>query len=170
MGIINTIILILLGLLLFFGLYKGFIKQVFSIGAWFLAILVPFLFSKPVTSLIGESKDNSAFGTRSLVFVGLFILTFLIVKIIGHKIGNTIQKGALGWIDRFLGGLWGAAKGLIIVSLALLLIKGIVSIPFIGTPVLEFITSDLKLGSSEFGIGKYLYENNLLLKLIKVLM
>lgn len=169
MGIVDTIIIIILGLLLFFGLYKGFIKQVFSIGAWFLAVLVPFLFSGKVTELIGDKLPDTGLSANSLVFAGLFILTFIIVKIIGHKLGKSVQKGALGWVDRLLGGIWGLAKGLLIVSVVLLLAKGLTSLPLVGEKILEFITIQLKLGTPGFTPAKYLYENNLLLKLIELI-
>ena len=169
MGIIDTIIIIVLGLLLLFGLYKGLIKQIFSIGAWFLAVLVPFLFSNQITALIGDKLPNTGLSANSLVFAGLFIITFVIVKIIGHSLGKSVQKGALGWIDRILGGVWGLAKGLLIISVILLLAKGLTSLPFVGDKVLEVLTKQLQLGTPGFSLGKYLYENNLLLKLIELL-
>ncbi len=169
MGTIDTIILIILGLLLFFGLYKGFVKQVFSIAAWILAIGIPFFFTKPVTKLIGDMDIIKSSNLSSFIFVGLFIITFIIVKIIGHKLGKSIQKGALGLVDRILGGAWGLAKGLIIISLALLILKGLTTLPLIGDSVLKFVNTELKLNEEGFGIGKYLYNNNLLPILINML-
>lgn len=169
MGIIDTVIIILLLLLFLLGLYKGFIKQAFSIIAWFLAVLVPFLFSSKITELFGDKLPETAIGTNSLVFVCLFVITFIIVKIIGHNLGKSVQKGALGWIDRFLGGIWGLAKGLLIVCVVLLLLKGLTTIPLLGEKVSDFLTIQLKLNSEGFLPGKYLYENNLLLKLIELI-
>lgn len=169
MGIIDTIIIILLVLLFLWGLYKGFIKQAFSLVAWFLAILVPFLFSSKITELFGDKIPETALGTNSLVFVCLFVLTFVIVKIVGHALGKSVQKGALGWVDRFLGGIWGLAKGLLIICVVLLLFKGLASLPIIGGKVDTFISAQLKLGTEGFLPGKYLYENNLLLKLIELI-
>ena len=166
MGTIDTAILIVFGVFLFLGIYKGFVKSVFSIAAWVIAFIVPFFLSKPATLLIAKFDSSGKFATGSIVFVGLFILTFIIVKIIGHNLSKSVKKGALGLVDRLLGGIWGAARALLIISLVLLLLKGIANLPLVGEGVLKFLTNDLKLNSNANSIGKYLYLNNLLPKFI----
>lgn len=167
MGIIDTVIIILLSVLVVTGFAKGFIKQIFSIGAWALAIIVPITFTGVVNNLIGDKLPNVSIGTTSIIFVGLFIVTFIIIKIIGHSLGKSVQKGALGWVDRLLGLAWGLAKGLIIICVFFLVVKFLTTLPLIGNTVLEFISKDLELEKESFMVGRYLYNNNLLLKLLE---
>lgn len=169
MGIIDTAIIILLGVLVFLGLAKGFVKQVFSMGAWILALAVPLLFGKTITNIFSDQIPDTALGKSSLVFIALFLVTFILMKIIGHMFSKSVKKGALGWVDRLLGVVWGLAKGLVIISVVLLLAKALTTLPFIGEDVLTFLTNDMKLGSTQFMPGRYLYENNLLLKFIESL-
>lgn len=169
MGIIDTAIIILLGVLVFLGLLKGFVRQIFSMGAWILALAIPIIFGKTITNIFSDQIPDTALGKSSLVFIGLFLLTFIIVKVLGHIFSKSVKKGALGWIDRFLGMVWGATKGLVIISVVLLLAKALTTLPLIGEEVLGFLSNDLKLGTEGFLPGKFLYENNLLVKFIESL-
>lgn len=169
MGIIDTAIIILLGVLVFLGLLKGFVRQIFSMGAWILALAVPIIFGKTITNIFSDQIPDTALGKSSLVFIGLFLLTFIIVKVLGHIFSKSVKKGALGWVDRFLGMVWGATKGLVIISVVLLLAKALTTLPLIGEEVLGFLSNDLKLGTEGFLPGKFLYENNLLVKFIESL-
>ncbi|MFA5543282.1 MAG: CvpA family protein [Bacilli bacterium] len=169
MGIIDTAIIILLGVLVFLGLLKGFVRQIFSMGAWILALAIPIIFGKTITNIFSDQIPDTALGKSSLVFIGLFLLTFIIVKVLGHIFSKSVKKGALGWVDRFLGMVWGATKGLVIISVVLLLAKALTTLPLIGEEVLGFLSNDLKLGTEGFLPGKFLYENNLLVKFIESL-
>ena len=168
MGIVDIIIIGLLVLLLIIGISKGFVKQAFSLIAWAAAIIVPLLFYGPVTKLVAGDVDLIPFSTTAIVFVGLFIGTFVVVKIIGAIFGNNLHKTAIGVVDRLLGAAWGVAKGLVIVSLIFLAMEWMADLPLIGEKITDFIASNITVESS-IGIGKYLYENNLILKLMEAL-
>ncbi len=167
MGIIDTVIIILFGVLVVIGLFKGFVRQIFSFGALVLAIIVPLSFTGVATNFLGEYIPDVPVGKNVIVFVCLFLITFIIVKIIGHKLGKSVQKGALGWVDRLLGITWGALQGLIIVCLFFMFAKLLFALPFIGNTMETFIEGDLKINETGFMPGRYLYENNLLLKILE---
>lgn len=168
MAIVDIIIIGLLVLLLFIGISKGFIKQAFSLIAWAAAIIVPLFFYGPITKLVAGDVDPIPFSTTAIVFVGLFIVTFVFVKIIGSIFGKNIHKTALGFIDRLLGATWGIARALIIISLVFLVLDWLSGLPLAGETITTFISNNIT-ASSSMGIGKYLYENNLLLKLMELL-
>lgn len=168
MGIVDIVIIGLLLLLLLIGIGKGFIKQAFNIIAWLGAIVVPLLFYGPVTKIVAGDVDPVPFSTTAIVFVCLFIVTFILIKIIGKMLGDGTQKTALGIIDRLLGAAWGLAKGLIIISVVFLAINWLAGLPLIGEKIQVFIDNNI-IGHSTIGIGKYLFENNLLLKLMEVI-
>lgn len=166
MGVIDIIVIALAGVFLFIGLLKGFVHQLFSLGAWIISIVAAFMLTGPASNILSDFEIEIPTGDTAITFIAIFLITFIITKLIGKMLSKSMEKGALGFIDRLLGAVWGLAQALIIVSLLLLLAQWIITIPFIGTPVNEFITNDLQLGAEGFSIGRYLYEDNLILKIL----
>lgn len=161
MGIFDIIILVLLVILLFLGLSKGFIKQISSIFSWIIAFIVPLLFTNGVMNLF-VAEENQDFFTSAIVFASLFVGTFIIVRIIGKIFSKAVNKTPLTIFDKVLGGAWGLVKGLIIISLVFLLFQWLITAPFIGEGFNEFLTEQLKLDTDTMTIARYLYENNLI--------
>jgi uncharacterized membrane protein len=94
-------------------------------------------------------------------FIMLFILLMIILKIIFNLLNNVFDEGILGAVNRLLGGVLGLIKGGVLVSLVMLLLSTISGI----IPALNnFLVADLDSG---IGIGKFFYENNPLLVLVK---
>ncbi|MDD4212299.1 MAG: CvpA family protein [Bacilli bacterium] len=161
MGIIDIVIIALAGLLAVIGMFRGFVKELFSLGGWIISIGVAFFLSNPVAPIVVSMTGLEAgFTANALTFVGLFLVSFIIIKIISHSLSKSIQKGALGFVDRLFGIVWGLGKALIIIGLLFLAADYLKTLPFVGTTITNFMTSDLKLETETMGIGRYLYENN----------
>ncbi len=92
-------------------------------------------------------------------FIIIYLLVFIITKILAKLFGNIVRGSALGFIDGTLGAIWGAVKVTILVSLFMLGLSFIVTMPF-GDTINEWITNDMKLAEEGFGIAKFFYENN----------
>ncbi|MCK9471287.1 MAG: CvpA family protein [Bacilli bacterium] len=100
----------------------------------------------------------------ALSFIILFIGLLIILKIVINLFNVVFDRGVLGIFNKILGAALGLAKGLILISLAMLLLSTISGvIPSLN----EFIITDLKLGEEGFSIGKYFYESNPLIALFK---
>lgn len=161
MGIIDLIIIALIALLGLFGFFRGFVKQLFSLGAWLISLLLAFFLTKPLMPQIALLFNiTQSFSTSAITFIGIFVISFIIIKIIAHLLAKGIQKGALGFVDRLLGLTWGAAKALLIVSLLFLAADFLKTLPLVGPSISNFLDTDLKLTTEAIGIGRYLYENN----------
>lgn len=98
-------------------------------------------------------------------YIIIYLVIFIIVKIIAKLFGNIVRGSALGMVDGVLGAIWGAVKVCIFVSIIMLGLSLVVTMPF-GDSVNEWITTDMRLNSEEFGIAKFFYENNLILFVI----
>lgn len=166
MGTLDIIIVVFCGLLLLLGFKKGITKQLFSIGAWLIAFAASFFFAIPALIIFLGEQENISLSTQAIAYISVFLIVFIMIKLIGRAMSKSAKKSVLGIFDRLLGGAWGLAKGLIIISLLLLLMRTVITLPFIGEPILAFITEDMQLESEGFGIAKYLYENNLVLLII----
>jgi membrane protein required for colicin V production len=118
LDIILAIPIVLLGIL---GYRKGLIKEVASLVALILGIYLAIYFSDVVAKYLIEYFDIS----ERYVFIIAFILTFIGVVILVSLLGKLLDKvaslAALGIINKFLGLVFGLLKGIILMSVLILL-------------------------------------------------
>ena len=119
MTALDMAMLLLMGGMAVAGFMRGFVQEVLSLLAWFVAIVAVRLFLAPVTDLVGVSIG--AGGAASvLAFAGLFVLTFIVGKLLAKWVGERVRTSLLGPVDRVLGVGFGALKGLLVATLAFL--------------------------------------------------
>jgi len=104
------------------AMIRGFTREVFSIGSWVAAVVVAYFFWDDVLPYVqGYVEDkNIALG---LTVGGLFFLTLLIVSIITMRISDFVLDSRAGPLDRTLGFAFGAARGLLLVIIAVLFLN-----------------------------------------------
>lgn len=104
---------------------RGLIREVFSIVAFFAAIFAAIWGYRHVAPFLEGAVGNPLFATLFagfliflVVFVGITILTSMLAKA-AHS------SGEIGTLDRGAGLLFGAARGILIVSLFVLLVRAV---------------------------------------------
>jgi len=114
-----------------YGLMRGFFKEVISLGSWVLGIWAAFTFSTdlapkiiPNLPFVGQMDFFSESLLRQTALCGLLIfLAFAFVgAIINYIVNKVSDKVGLGGANRFLGMIFGAARGVLLVSIATLFI------------------------------------------------
>ncbi len=121
----NTLDWILAGVLALLAircLVRGFVAEVLSVAAYVVGLLAALLLYKPAGALI---KDKFGVATASEVigFVAVFVMAFLVVKLLERMLRQSLEAAHLETADRILGFLLGAAEGLIAISLILIVIS-----------------------------------------------
>ncbi len=119
------IAIILLSILV--GVWRGFVKEAFSLAVWVAAFLVAFQFSGSVAELMEQSISLPSART-ALAFGGLFIAVLLVGGLLTFLVGKMVEKTGLSGTDRMLGGVFGTARGVILV-LVLVLVAGLTPVP-----------------------------------------
>jgi len=105
-----------------FGMMRGFITEVISLFAWVAAIFGLKLLHGPVAKMqVGIVGSQS--GASVLAFALVFLIIYAGGKLIAGSLGRRTRSSVLGPLDRVLGFGFGALKGLIVVTLAYLLIN-----------------------------------------------
>lgn len=116
-GIVLTVVL--LSALL--AMFRGFIREVLSIAAWVAAAAAAYVFHKPLLPhlkpYLGQVPDTVALGIAAAI---VFVVTLLIVSYITMKISDFVLDSAFGPLDRSFGFLFGAARGLLLLVVAML--------------------------------------------------
>jgi membrane protein required for colicin V production len=115
---------IILGLILLFaavsGFRKGFVSELVSLAALILGIWGAVEFSYITTDFLTEQFD---FDTKYLNIIS-FIITFLVIVILVHITGSSVNKlievAMLGFLNKMAGLVFGIVKSALILSIILL--------------------------------------------------
>lgn len=99
-------------------------------------------------------------------YILIYVLSFIILKVIAHMFGKAIRGSAIGLIDGVLGFMWGCVKATIVISVAMLLLSLLTTLP-IGESINNWLIKDMKLNEDNIGIAKFIYENNPILILLE---
>jgi len=101
---------------------RGFVAEVLSVAAFAGGLLAALLLYKPAGAFVKERLGVSA-APEVLGFVGVFVIAFLLVKVIDRLVREGLEAANLERADRVLGLVLGAAEGLIVVSLLLIVLS-----------------------------------------------
>jgi len=104
------------------GAVRGFVSEALAMSAVILAVAAAVLFSSDLTGaltgLIGGSIWNQV-----IAFLLIFIVVYLVVKLVEGLLHSGVERLSLHKLDRVLGLLLGAAEGVIVVLLVLLVLS-----------------------------------------------
>jgi membrane protein required for colicin V production len=106
---------------------RGLMKEILSLLGWVISFVLANMYSESLAKLLPESIPGGT--TRLIVaFIVLFIGVKLLMALLMMAVDALIKASGLSIADRGLGGLFGLARGLVIV-LAVVLICGMTAIP-----------------------------------------
>lgn len=124
---IDYVILALIGLSAIIGLFRGFVREALSLVTWGVAIWVALSFS-PLAATYLEPYLETPSLRHIAAFAGLFITTLIAGAIINSLISLLVRKSGIGGTDRFLGLVFGVARGVLVVAI-LVLLAGLTPLP-----------------------------------------
>ena len=125
----NRLDLILVGIMLAFagiGALRGVLRESFSVAAWGLAALMAWLFS--ASAAIWFVRLGDPMISRMLGFVAVFVGVFLLVSVATFMLRLLLGPAVPGTKARVAGALLGAARGVLILVIVVLL-AGLTSLP-----------------------------------------
>lgn len=127
MSTIDWVLLAIIGASALFGLMRGLVGVLVSLGAWLLGGWAAFRFGGELAMLLasdGEPSAGQLFAGHALCFIGVMV----VVGLIGWLVRKLVQSVGLSGTDRALGLAVGVVRGMF-VACALLLVLGLTSLP-----------------------------------------
>jgi membrane protein required for colicin V production len=109
------------------GAWRGLVREVLSILGWVIAFLAANLFAGPLGPAMPDAIPSPELRIAA-AFVAVFIASLFATALIGLLLSKIVKAAGLGGVDRMLGAVFGAARGLLIV-LAGTLLAGLSSVP-----------------------------------------
>lgn len=119
---------ILLGITLVSGvlaMVRGFSREVLSVASWAAAGAAAFFFYKRFAPIVRPYVSNDLLAQAG-AGGAVFIITLIVVTIITMKIADFIIDSRVGALDRTLGFVFGAARGVLLVVVAMLFFNWLV--------------------------------------------
>ncbi|CAN7452031.1 CvpA family protein [Mesorhizobium amorphae] len=101
------------------AMVRGFSREVLSVVSWAAAAAAAFFFYKPVLPYVQPYVDNDKIAMAAAAAI-VFVIALIVVSVITLKLADWIIDSRIGALDRTLGFLYGAARGILVVAVALL--------------------------------------------------
>ncbi len=104
---------------------RGLVREVMAIAGWVAAAILAFLFLPTVEPMVREIPVVGEFVAESceLSMIGGFAIVFaislIVVSLFTPLFSSIVQRSAAGGVDQGLGFLFGVARGILLVALAL---------------------------------------------------
>jgi len=110
------------------AMVRGFVREILSVASWAIAAAAAYFLNKPLIPIIHPyiASDTVA----KVIAAGIvFILAVIIASYVTTKISDFVIDSRVGAIDRVFGLLFGAARGILILVIALAFFDWLVSKP-----------------------------------------
>jgi membrane protein required for colicin V production len=114
---IDVLVAIILLVSAGFAVFRGLIRETFAILEWVAAGYAALRFT-PVFRPLLVDYISPPWLEWIAVFIGTFLLVFIPLSILSHRLAEMVKKTEIGPIDRFLGFVFGIGRGLVIVGFA----------------------------------------------------
>ncbi len=145
-----------------FGFFRGFVKEAVSLASWLIAIWLAWRLGSAVEPMLGEWQEVPQlriWAARAFIF----IIIMMIGALLAWSVHKLVSSTGLSRPDRFLGTLFGLARGAIIVGVVVigLSLSGKDTEPwFLGAELREYCEEarELVVFYAQLG-GEYLQEN-----------
>ena len=149
MTLFDYAVLTIIGVSVLLSVIRGFVREVLALASWVIAFFTASLLSGKVADWMAGTITNDV-GRMLVAFGAVFLATLLGMSLIALAFSGLVRRAGLGMEDRLLGGVFGFARGMLIV-LALVLLGGLTAAPrqpvwheALLSPMLEAIAGKVK--------------------------
>lgn len=112
---------------------RGLVRELMAILGWIGAAIAAYYFAPGVQPLVkelpvvGEFLSDSCELSVVAAFAGVFVVGLIVAALFTPLLSGAVQRSALGGIDQALGFLFGAARGILLIAIALIVYSRVLS-------------------------------------------
>ncbi len=110
----DIVSLVILFILAVRATFRGFLTEIMAMASVIVGITVSVIFTHPVSVVLQKYIGNSFWNTI-ISFLGLFLITYLVIKIFENSLNTLIEKVHLEKLDQSLGFFLGLIEGFLLV-------------------------------------------------------
>ncbi len=119
MSVLDFAISAIMLISLLVGLFRGFIREVMSLAAWIAALWAAYAFAQTGGAYLEPYIQQSSLRIVA-AFAIIFVFALIAASLLGHLLGRVLTVSGIGGVDRSLGLLFGAGRGVVVVAALIL--------------------------------------------------
>ncbi|MFQ5583297.1 MAG: CvpA family protein [Calditrichia bacterium] len=124
MDYVDLIFGAILAFFVIIGFSKGLFREIFGLAGILGGVIAGIIFTGPLSDFfVNKAPAVPSVAIPIVCFTFIFILVFLLSRILANWLSSITRAIHLGWLNKLLGGIVGGLKGGLILSLLLLLIS-----------------------------------------------
>jgi len=127
MTVLDYIVIAVVAVSVLLGWWRGLVYEVLSLLGWVAAYVVAWLFAVDAEQYLPHSMGSEAV-RQVAAFALLFVVTLIVSGILAWLLSKLVKIAGLGWLDGFLGALFGVLRGGFLV-LVMVMLAGMTSLP-----------------------------------------
>jgi membrane protein required for colicin V production len=108
------------------AMVRGFSREVLAVVSWAAAAVAAYMFYKPVVPMVAPYISSTTVATIAAAAI-VFTIVLIIVTLITMKVADFIIDSKIGALDRALGFVFGAARGILLLVVAMLFFNWLVA-------------------------------------------
>lgn len=127
MTLFDLAVIVVVGLSILLSVIRGLVREVLALAAWLVAFIAANVLAGEVAPWMPAAVPTE--GLRLLAgFIAVFVAVLLTMSGLAILASKLVKNAGLGVEDRLLGGVFGLARGLLVVVM-LVLLGGLTSLP-----------------------------------------
>lgn len=118
---LDIFFLVIIAISTIFSLFRGMIKEIFSILSIIGGIIVAHLLYSKVAIFLMRFITSS-FWANITAFVVIFLIVCVLINLVAVLFQKTLKKLTIGWVDTIGGVVFGFIRGVIIVTILVIIL------------------------------------------------
>ena len=110
------------------AIWRGFVRETLAVLAWAAAAFATLYFGPSLAHALKARFSTPYLGVL-LAYAGIFVAVLIPHSFLSYRFSERVRNSPVGAVDRSLGGIFGAVRGLAVVGICYLAFSMVVPVP-----------------------------------------
>jgi membrane protein required for colicin V production len=120
-------VLAIVALSTLFAFFRGVVRELIALVSWIAGLALALAFEGPLAAML-PGFDATPAARHVIAFALIFVAVLVAGALVAYVLAKFVRAAGLAFVDRFLGSVFGVARGMIIVLFAVL-VAGLTTLP-----------------------------------------